>query len=385
MTDPASVWSLDPAVAHLNHGSYGATPVAVLAAQHELRAVMERNPMAFMDDLYQPALEASRRSLADFIGAETAGLVFVRNATEGANAVMQSLAPRLSSDNNVVVTSHGYNAVSNIVDLVVGLTGAEKRIVDLPFPVTSGDACVETVTAAVDDRTTLVIVDHVTSPTGLVLDVGAIVARCEPEVPVLVDGAHAPGMVPLDVASVGASFYVGNCHKWLCAAKGTGFLWVGERFRAEMRPPTVSHGMNDMYPHSGSAFHARFDWTGTDDRTAWLTLPVALATIESLDPHGWPGVMRANRRLALEARALLEDRLRLEPAAPGTMIAALAALTPLSHTDPWGLKRTMRENGFEFALTPWLGDSIVVRVSAQRYNTIDEYERFADALAAMLT
>lgn len=379
------VWSLDPDVAHLNHGSFGAAPRRVLEAQEALRRTMERNPMVFMEELYQPALDRARAALAGFVGADPDGLVFVRNATEGVNAVLQSLAPRLEPDANVVLTSHGYGAVTNTIDLVIRLTGASKRVVDVPFPVRSSQAAIDAVLDAVDGSTALVVVDHVTSPTGLVLDISPIIEGCEPDVPVLVDGAHAPGMLPLDVAALGASFYVGNCHKWLCAPKGAGMLWVAERYRDMMRPAVASHGMSDRYPHPGPRLHARFDWTGTDDRTAWLVVPEAIETMAALSPDGWPGVMRANHELALAGRAILNRRLGLAEAAPETMIGALAALVPLRHPDPPGLKRRMRhDHGIEFAMSQWHDETIVIRVSAQRYNSIDEYERFAEALVPEL-
>ncbi len=269
---------------------------------------------------------------------------------------------------------------------MTALTGAMKRVVQVPFPIDSPATATEAVVGAVDDDTAIVVVDHVTSPTGIVLDVAAIVGACQPDVPVLVDGAHAPGMLPIDLGGLGASFYVGNCHKWLCAPKGAGFLWVADRFRDLMRPPTISHGMNDQYPHSGSRFHARFDWTGTDDRTAWLVVPTAIATIAACSPDGWEAVMRDNHDLAVAARSVLNERIGLSDAAPEAMLGAMAALVPVPHHDPRQLKRVMRdEHGIEFALTPWSDGSIVIRVSAQRYNSIDEYERFAAILAGELS
>lgn len=382
----ASIWSLDPDVAHLNHGSYGATPRPVLAAQAALRDALERNPVRFMDEVYQPAIEGARSSLAGFLGADPMGLVFVRNATEGSNAVLQSLAPDLRPGSNIVLTSHTYNALSNTVELVTSLAGVESRTVSVPFPIADADEVTEAVLGGIDDDTALVVIDHVTSPTGLVLPIERIVEACEPDIPVLVDGAHAPGMIPVDLESLGASFYVGNCHKWLCAPKGAGFLSASARYRDRLRAPTISHGMNDEYPHSGSAYHARFDWTGTDDRTAWMVVPTALETIAALSPDGWPGVMSGNRRTALMGRAILNERLDLPPAAPEDMIGSLAALVPVRHADPWGMKQALRKrHKIEFAVTPWHDGTIVVRASAQQYNVVADYQRLADALEDQLS
>lgn len=376
-----TVWALDPDVAHLNHGSFGATPRHVLECQHELRADMERNLVRFIDERYQPAIESARTKLAAFLSGDPAGLVPTRNATEASNAVLASLDAELRGK-TIVTTSHMYSSLAATVDETARRVGATVRRVELPFPVEEGDDLAAPVLDAIDDSTGLVVIDHVTSPTGLVFPVADVVAACEPEVPVLVDGAHAPGMVPLAIDALNASFYAGNCHKWLCAPKGAGFLWGAERHRSKLRPATISHGMAGGYPHSGSAYHARFDWTGTDDRTAWMVVPDAIDLMASLSPDGWHGVMAANRRLALWARARFDEELGIGHGAPETMIGAMVALPPMDLGDQSALKRWLRDqHRIEIALTPW-GDHTVVRASAQLYNTPDDYHRLATALTA---
>ncbi|MGH8873737.1 MAG: aminotransferase class V-fold PLP-dependent enzyme, partial [Acidimicrobiia bacterium] len=310
------LWLLDPGVDHLNHGSFGACPRPVLEAQQRWRHDMERNPVRFVLDAYQPALEAARMELAEFVGAEPAGLVFVTNATTGVNVVLRSLEPDLGPGDELVVTDHTYNACRNAAEVAALRTGARLVVAATPFPIDSADQVVAAVLRSVTDRARLLMIDHVTSPTALVFPVERLVAELEPAVPVLVDGAHAPGMVPLALEALGASFTVGNCHKWLCAPKGAGYLHVRADHRERMMPLVVSHGWNSAFPPSGSRFQALFDWGGTADPSAWLAVPDAIRVVGELAPGGWPAVMAANRSLALEARRVLCQALQVDPPAP---------------------------------------------------------------------
>jgi isopenicillin-N epimerase len=220
----------------------------------------------------------------------------------------------------------------------------------------------------------------VTSPTALVFPIERIISTLEPEIPVLVDGAHAPGMLPLDLAGLGASYYAGNLHKWVCAPKGAGFVVVADHLRDSVRPTVISHGWNTSRD-TRSKFHQLFDWTGTFDPSAWLAVPDSLAFMSQLDADGWEGVMAANRQLALAARDLLAGRLGIEPPVPDSMIGSMAAL-PLDGARP-GLAERLRRKGIVAAIPPWpSSDRFLLRVSAQRYNSIDEYERLADAVVA---
>lgn len=386
----ATLWSLDPAVSHLNHGSFGAVPVAVQAEQARWRDAMEANPVRFMLEQYQPALEVARTALAEFVGADPEGLVFVRNATEGVSAVLRSLAPRFGPGDEIVVTTHGYNACSNAARYVCEITGARLVEVDLPYPITDSRVVTSRVLDAIGPATRFVLVDHVSSPTGIVFPVGDIVAAVGTEIPVMVDGAHAPGMVALDLAAIGASFSVGNCHKWLGAPKGAGYLHVAERYRDSIVAPTISHSYNGGWPGSSSHFHAHFDWTGTDDPSARLSIPAALTTMGSLHPQGWPGLMAANHELVCAGRNVLCDALAIVHPAPDDMLGSIAAV-PLppdygsqSIFDP--LTISLRHNHrIEVPVFTWPAPpQRLLRISAQHYNRLDEYVRLAEALLAEL-
>lgn len=380
-------WNLDPDVVHLNHGSFGATPVEVLDLQAELRAEMESNPVAFMLRRYQPALEESREALARFVGAGADGLVFVPNATYGVNSVLRSIEPRLRAGDELVVTSQTYNACRNAVTVVAERAGAAVVVANLPFPLSAPEEIVRAVLAVVTDRTALVLLDHVTSPTALRLPIEEIVAALDPAVMVVVDGAHAPGMIPVDLASLGVAFYTANCHKWICSPKGAAFLWVAEPFRDSMVAASVSHGYNDGWPGSGSRFHAQFDWTGTDDPTARLCVAAALEAMGSHRAGGWPAVRDANHDLVLAGRDILLGALGIDAPAPDSMIGSIAAMPVPPDPDPSPsifdpLTTALHERwSIEVPVFAWpASPQRVLRISAQQYNSIDDYRRLADAL-----
>lgn len=372
------VWPLDPAVTYLNHGGFGGTPLAVLEEQSRLRSELEANPTAFMTRRLVPMVDAARRRLSGFVGADPAGLVFVANATAGVNAVLASFP--LRAGDQVVVTDHGYNACRNALEAAAARSGAVVVVAPVPFPIRSSVQVVDSVLGAVTERTVLVMVDHVTSPTALVFPVQSLVAELERRgVRVLVDGAHAPGMVPLDVGSIGASFYTGNCHKWMCAPKGAGFLWVAPDQRDRVDPGVISHGWNGEYPGE-SRLHRLFDFTGTDDPTAWLSVPTAVDTMAGALPGGWPAVMDANRRLALAARDLLIERLGIDPPAPDDMIGSMAAV-PLPPGDDCLGRDLAERHRIEVPVFPWpRTPHRLIRVSAQLHNDISQYQRLAAVL-----
>lgn len=386
-----ATWQLSPDVVHLNHGSFGACPVEVLDHQARLRQDMEANPVAFMLRQYQPALEVSRHALADFVGADADGLVFVPNATYGVNSVLRSIEPQLQPGAELVITTHTYNACANAVTATAARVGGSVVVADIPFPIADPEQAVRAVLDVITERTGLVLIDHVTSATGIRLPVAEIIAAVDPSIPVLVDGAHAPGMIDVDLAAIGASFYTANCHKWLCAPKGAAFLWVAERFRNSAMPASMSHGYNDGWPNSGSRFHAQFDWTGTDDPTARLCVAKALEVMGDHDPGGWAAIQDANHRLVLRGRQIVADALQVALPAPDHMIGSIASLPVPPEAEPTesifdpltdALHRTW---SIEVPVFAWPeSPDRLLRVSAQQYNTTDDYHRLAAALRSEL-
>ncbi len=383
---------LDPEVTFLNHGSFGATPRAVLEEQTTIQRRIEREPLYFFDHCYQVELDQAREALARFVGAQAAHLAFVVNATTGVNTVLRSL--RLGPGDQLLVTNHEYNACRNAIEAVAADRGAEVVIAPIPFPVRSEEEVVGAILGRVTSSTRLLLVDHVTSQTGLVLPVGRIVNELRNSATeVLVDGAHAPGMVALDLDELGAAYYTGNCHKWLCAPKGAAFLHVRADRIDGVRPLVISHGANSVST-TRSRFHLEHDWTGTRDPSAWLSVPAALREVESMVEGGWPEVRRRNRGLALEGRAVLCDALGLAPPCPDTMIGSLASVPlpdgdgrPVNDIFPFdGLQEQLfREWRIEVPVIAWPAPPHrLIRISAQLYNSRPQYVALANAVRRIL-
>ena len=368
-----ALWSLDPSVLYLNHGSFGACPTAVLEAQALLRCEMEREPVDFLDGNLPARLDDARQVLAQFVGGHAIDLVFVPNATTAVNAVLRSLP--FGPEDELLLTSHTYAACRKTIEFVAARTGARPVIVALPFPLRSDEEIVEAVLSGVSARTRLALLDHVTSPTALVLPIARLVSELRARgIETLVDGAHAPGMVPLALTDLGAAYYTGNAHKWLCAPKGAAFLHVRRDRQQDLHPTVISHG----YP---TGFQAEFDWIGTCDPTPWLSIPAALRFMAGLLPGGWAEVMARNHALVLEARALVLQSLGLEAPCPERLIGSMASIAlpppartaPAAHLDSKALHDWFRERGVE----TWLHEQPirVLRLSAQLYNDIDQYRR----------
>ena len=372
-------WLLEPEITFLNHGSFGATPRVILAKQDEYRRQLEREPVRFMVRELEPLLDAARNELASFVGADPEGLAFVPNATAGVNAVLRSLD--IDKHDELLVTNHEYNACRNTLDYVAALEGAKIVVAEIPFPIASPDEVLERVMAHVTERTRLFLIDHVTSPTALILPVERLVAAMrERGIDTLVDGAHAPGMIPLDVRAIGAAWYTGNLHKWVCAPKGAAFLYTSPNRRYSIRPIAISHGANATR-NDRSRYHLEFDWTGTFDPSAWLCVPDSIRFIASLVPGGWPEVMRRNHELALRAR----DILTTGKPAPDAMIGSMAAIPLPDGPDEALHDALLADYQIEVPIMPWPQQpKRLIRVSAQLYNEEAEYVRLAEAMGKLV-
>lgn len=386
----ARLWPLDPDVTFLNHGSYGACPRAVLEAQGRLRDRLEAEPVRFLSRELEGLLDDAREALGAFVGADPEDLAFVPNATTGVNTVLRCLD--LGAGDELLATDHTYNACRNALDAVTARAGARVVVATLPFPVAAPEEALEAVFSRVGSRTRLALVDHVTSPTGLVLPIERLVRELASRgVETLVDGAHGPGMVPVDLEALGAAYYTGTCHKWLCAPKGSGFLHVRRDRQKSVRPLVISHGANSPRADR-SPFRLEFDWTGTADPTAYLVVPEAIRYMGSLLPGGWPALMAHNRGTALAARDRLCAALGVAPPAPDSMIGSLAALPvppgfgPAARDgEPDPLQAALFDRfGIELLVFTWPAlASRILRVSAQLYNSAADYERLAEALGAL--
>ena len=402
----ADRWALDPAVAMLNHGSFGACPRAVLEHQQRLRAEMERDPVAFFYRRAQPLLDESRAALVSLVGCPADDLVFVRNVTAAVGSVLRSLP--FEPGDELLVTDHSYNACRNAVEFVAQRCRARVVVVSISLPIESPEQVVDAILTAVTPRTRLAMIDHVTSPTAVVFPIERIVAALnERGVDTLVDGAHAPGMVPLDIGRLGAAYYGGNLHKWTCVPKGAGFLYVRPDRQAAIQPPVISHAYNT--PRRGySRFQDAFDWTGTDDPTPWLCVAEALRFLEGLvdseapcagECAGLQGLMRRNRELTLWARRMLCRQLGLQPVCPEEMLGAMAAMRLPDDVDPANALDTTTaitavhrwytelygRHGIQVPIYHWpCPPHKLLRISVQAYNAPSQYERLAEAVGQLL-
>lgn len=401
-------WALDPEITYLNHGAFGACPLPVLAYQSELRARLEREPTHFMDSELEARLDDARQSLAAFVHARPQDLAFVPNATTGVNTILRSLEFREGDE--ILATDHEYNACVNAIRFVADKQGAKTVIATVPLPLaTSGDV-VDAVLAAVTPRTRLAVISHVTSPTGLVFPVERLVAELSSRgIDSLIDGAHAPGMLDLDLTRIGAAYYTGNCHKWINSPKGSAFLHVREDRQSAIRPLVISHGANTPRTER-SRYLLESDWTGTGDPTPYLCIPAALDFMGGLFPGGWSQLRAENRIRVLTARELLDGGLgNTTPLAPAEMIGALAAVelpgnaNPSPQEPPQGVDDDatypldplhdvlFAEKHIDVPVFAWPHTPAysaqkrrLLRVSAQAYNSADDYERLAAALAATI-
>lgn len=369
-------WLLEEGLAHLNHGSFGATPRPVLAAQSRWRLAMERQPMRFFLDELPGALRDAAGELAAYVGACGDDLVFVENATTAANAVLRSL--ELRPGDELLTTAHVYNAVGLTMQHVAARSGAVVRTIELPFPVEDPHDLLARLDDALTDRTRIAVLDHITSATALVLPIAEAVALCrERGVPVFVDGAHAPGQLPLDLEALGADWYTGNAHKWLCAAKGCAFLWTRPDApdRGAVHPTVISHPYGEGVP-------TEFDWVGTRDPSAWLSVTEALAFRRRL---GDGRVREHNDRLCAWGARRIAEALGVELPAPPSMRASLATIpwdadVSLDEAGVHRLRLWLRqEHGLEPMPVPF-GGRMWLRISAQVYNEAAEYERLAEVV-----
>jgi isopenicillin-N epimerase len=371
----------------LNHGSFGACPKPILKLQAELRSEMEAEPVQFLWRRYEERLEPSRVALAKFLGARSRDLVFVTNATTGANAVLRSL--KLRRGDELLSTNLDYNACHNVLVAAAQRAGAKLITAHVPFPLRSADEITEAVLRAVTPQTRLAMIDHVTSDTALVFPIARLVRELEKRgVDTLVDGAHAPGMVPLDLQKLRPAYYTGNLHKWVCAPKGAAFLWVREDRQRELQPAVISHGNNRTRP-GFTEFQDRFDWPGTFDPSAWFCVGEAIRWMGSLLPGGWSELRACNHALAVEARRLLCQRLEVEAPCPEGLLGAIATIplpprfqgTPRSGKMDAEQLRLYDEFGIEVPFSR-IGPKELrcCRISAQIHNTPAEYEYLAAVL-----
>jgi len=367
-------WDLDPDFLTVNHGSFGATPRVVREAQRTWQDRMERQPSRFMSTELGPAIRHAAGILAGFLGARPDGIAFVDNATTGCNAVLRSLA--LAAGDEVIILSHAYGAVRNAVRHVAGLVDARIVEARIPFPNPSPDAMTAAVAAVLSPATRLVVLDHITSASALVIPVQDIVSLAHAAgAKVLVDGAHAPGQIDLSLTAIGADWYVGNCHKWLCAPKGCAFIHALDQ--TNLHPTVISHGY-------GKGFLAEFDWTGTTDPSRFLAVEAAIAVHRRL---GDAALRQRNHDLAAEATLRLAHRMGTEPGGAPAVSGAMGTVR-LPVADPTqehalAIRSALMQAGTD-APVHALDGALWLRLSAFAYNHPGDYDRLGERIERIL-
>ncbi|MFN8154215.1 MAG: aminotransferase class V-fold PLP-dependent enzyme [Bacteroidia bacterium] len=381
-------WNHEKNTVFLNHGSFGGCPVPILEFQHALHRKMEKDLIRFMNEDFISGYAENKQALADFVHADTNDLVFVRNATMGVNTILHSL--RFEEGDEIITHSHAYGACNNAIEYYAQKSGARIVVAKVPFPVESDEQIIQAFTDAVTPRTRLAMVDHITSGTGIIFPVERIVQELESRgVEVLVDGAHAPGMLNLNIDKIGASYYTGNCHKWICSPKGSALLHVRKDKQEKIVPLQISH-KNDLYAGTPAHWSAQFIWPGTEDYTAYLCVKPAIAYMGSIMGN-WETLRDHNRKLCLAARKMLAEKLELELPAPASMISHLS--TMLVDENPelparfFGMnpplkQRLQREFHIQVPVFLFGGDKMKawLRIAVQAYNSIEQYEYLADCL-----
>ncbi|MEO2180100.1 MAG: aminotransferase class V-fold PLP-dependent enzyme, partial [Candidatus Poseidoniia archaeon] len=377
-------WILDPNITFLNHGSFGACPKLILDEQTKLRTCLESDPVTFMESTARELWAESLVRLSKFINADSEGMTFVTNATSGVNTVLKSLD--LKPNDEIIVLDHSYQACWNAVDFITKKAGAKTVVATIPFPIDSNEQIIEGILQKVTERTRLALIDTVTSPTGLRLPFEELVSELQSRnVDVLLDAAHGPGIVTLDIKKLDPAYVTGNAHKGLCTPKGSAFLYIREDRRNRIRPLSVSHGAS-VSGTDQERFRFEFDWTGTQDPTAWLCIPSAINHIGSMLSGGWPAIMDYNTNLAIQGRNLLLEALGTPKPSPDSMIVGLAAvLLPgsgvltTSALEPDPLHTLLFEKyRIQVPVFGWPHhNKRYLRIASYLYNSLEEYEYLA--------
>lgn len=378
-------WSLDASIHYLNHGAFGACPEEIMQHYREWQNRLELSPLRFILRELDPLIDESRAALAAFTGAEPDGLVLVPNATHGVNTVLKSIP--FKPGDEVLITNHIYNACRNTLFHLRQSAAITVREVVVPFPGTTPEAVYDAVVEAITPATRLVMLDHITSPTALRFPVEAIVAELNRRgIESLIDGAHAPGSIPLNISAIAPTYYTGNCHKWMCLPKQCAFLWVDAAHRQQMVPLAISHAWGPDV-----SFARRFHWQGTSDLSAALCIPHAINLIRSQMPGGWDEWMEHNRQLALLGRQILCQTLEIPSPCPPEMIASMAAvplpLAPrpvvLGYNTTDQLQEDLWANhAIEVPVFQWPdARHLLLRIAAQNYNTQEQWHLLASALS----
>lgn len=373
---------LDPDVHFLNHGSFGATPAPVFAVYQEWQRRLERQPVQFIASELGDHFAQARQALGDYVNSPAADLVFVPNATFGVNVVARSLA--LGEGDDVLATNHEYGACDNIWRFLSQKQGFCYVNQSISLPTGTLEEMLAELWQGVTAQTRVIFISHITSATAVTFPITAICARARAEgILTVVDGAHAPGQIPLDMAAIGADFYTGNCHKWLCAPKGSAFLYARPEVQQLIEPLVVGWGWGEPRTLTfGSDFLDYLQWLGTMDPAAYLSVPAA---IQFQAEHNWTAVRQQCHDLLRQTLGRIHTLTGLPPMYHHDTDYNQMAIAALPPVDAPQLKRRLLEEfRVEIPITEWHGRTFV-RISAQGYNTPDDMDALLVGLTAVMS
>ncbi|MEY2987903.1 MAG: isopenicillin N-epimerase [Pseudomonadota bacterium] len=383
----ALLWSLDFRLTFLNNGSYGAVPIRIQHFRNSVLEEIEKNPVKFLSRDLPERLDEQRLSLARWLEADAEGIAFTQNATSGIGSVLRSL--NFAPGDEVVFHDHGYRWVRQGLENLARHSGVVIKTAAVSWPSATNEQVITAFDRLIGSKTKLVICDHISSPTALVFPVAELVALARAKgVPILVDGAHAPGALELKLGHLNPDFYVGNLHKWACAPRGTAFIYVGQEHRSVIRPESLSYCGGQGHFQSGTRLSDFFHWNGTTDYSGWLSTTEALAFNEEL---GWDQLFRNRKSMLEKVKTLFQQELigigqYLQPAVmQGPMwtfeFPLKQQVTPSAENAQLIAGDLYRFDQIEVPVF-YFKNGIYIRVSAQAFNKLSDYERLLKALLA---
>jgi isopenicillin-N epimerase len=382
-------WKLNENIVYLNHGSFGATPTVVLEKQHQLQLATEAEAIEFYIDKLPQLLQGSKAALGDFVSTSSNNLVFVQNTTTGVNMILNSLPAQKGDE--WLTTSHGYGACVHAFKHYAAKNKCKVNIAAIPYPLQSDDEIMEAIEKSITPKTTLALIDYITSATAVIFPIAKIIALLHSKnIKVIVDAAHAPGMVDFSIDTLQPDFFVANCHKWICSPKGSAFIYVAPQHQQLVHPLVISH-YNDMAEGTAAHWSNQFMWDGTHDYTPYIAVKDALAYMPTLINGGWDAVKKHNHQLVWQAANKIANALQVPLPAPENMVGSICNIPMPDGVAPAlkfhsnvELKNTLFHKYqievpvFLFPAAPqqWL------RISTQLYNSMEQYDYLLDCLQA---
>lgn len=387
----ASHWSIDSNVVYLNHGSFGATPSAVLAKQRTYQDAMEHQAIDYFIQQLPNLIQESKSCLAQYVGTSNHNIIFTPNTTTGVNTILNSLTA--NAGDHWLNTNHGYGACNRAFAHYAHKQRCVLDTVIIDYPITDASHILTAIEAAITPHTTTALIDYITSASAIIFPIAEIIALLHSKgIQVIVDAAHAPGMVPFAIDELKPDYLVANCHKWLCSPKGSAFVYVAPQHQEHIHPLIISH-YNDVAPTSPMHWSNQYMWDGTHDYSAYIAVQHAINYLPTILGTGWLGVMNHNKSLALQGATIIANKLSVALPAPDHMLGSIINIPlPQGIVGDYAFHSTTQFkdmllskygievpiNFFPVAPTQWL------RISAQLYNSIAQYEYLAHCLLAEL-